>query len=113
MKKYSIVNGSSCNCERCTRWIFRSIGILIAKAMSDAQILGVTFSNLLLSVLRGVPAVLSDLQTAEPEFYSSLNWILSNDVTEAELAFSVSYEGVFGESLTIPLGTFTFLKQKN
>lgn len=98
MHRASVIHGDE------IRWIFRSIGIFIAKAIADGQILGATFSDLLLCLLRGERVQLDDLRAAEPEIYHSLQWILSNDVTEADLSFSVSYEGAFGQMITVSLG---------
>ena len=78
--------------------------MFVGKAIADGQILGATFSDLLLCSLRGECAKLEDLKAVEPEVFHSLQWILSNDVTEADLSFSVSYEGAFGQPITISLG---------
>ena len=98
MNRASVIHGGE------IRWIFRSIGTFIAKAIADGQILGATVSDLLLCSLRGEKAQLDDLKVVEPEVYHSLQWILSHDVTEADLSFSVSYEGAFGQMITVALG---------
>jgi hypothetical protein len=59
-----------------------------------------------LCLLRGENVHLDDLRVVEPEVYHSLQWIISNDVTEADLSFSVSYEGAFGQMITASLGGY-------
>lgn len=63
-----------------------------------------SFSPLLLTVLRGSSPQLEDLLLSEPQFYSGLKWIEGNDVSSADLPFSVSYEDMFGGSKTVLLG---------
>ena len=85
------------------RWLFRSLGIFAAKAILDNQILGIVFSRLLLLYLSGRRPTLEDMEISDPSFYKGLMWVLDNDVTHAELNFSTSFEGMFGESTTVAL----------
>ena len=89
-----------------TRWLFKSLGVLIAKAIIDNQILGVSFSPLFLTLLKGSTPQLEDLLYSDPEFYNGLKWIEDNNVENADLPFSASYEDMFGESKTVVIGDF-------
>ena len=85
------------------RWLFRSLGIFAAKAILDNQILGIMLNRLLLLYLCGRRPTLEDMEISDPSYYKGLIWVLDNDVTHAELNFSTSYEGIFGESTTVSL----------
>lgn len=92
------------------RWMFKSLGIFMAKAIADNQTLGLLISPLLLSWMCGLsnnlnPSTLEDLKDFEPQYWSGLNWIIDNDVTEMELTFSCSFE-LFGESKIVELKDF-------
>ena len=55
------------------RWIFKSIGILLAKAIIDNQILGVTFDPLLITILRGEKVIQSSFFCTEHNFDLPIN----------------------------------------
>ena len=82
------------------------MGIFIAKAIVDGHILGVTFSPLLLTTLRGTQPTVDDLRDSDYDFFSGLRWIEQNDVSSADLFFNVSFEDYLGVSKTVSLGDY-------
>lgn len=56
------------------------------------------------------PWDLSDLQTLDPEYHQSLNWILENDITDTlDVCFTVNEE-VFGDD-KVRTSTNSFLSR--
>jgi hypothetical protein len=84
------------------RWLYKALGIFVAKALIDGQTLGISFSPVLLSLLVGKIPTLEDLKEVDETFYNGLKWVSENDVTHADLTFSASYE-VFGEHISVDL----------
>jgi len=110
--------------------LFRAVGRFFAKAIVDGQTLGVNLDPLLLCLMGGREPRLDApgagftvgseeasaaaeanvgcidnkgiLQLAEPLYYRGLKWVQNNDVTYADLTFTVSYE-LFDESQTVEL----------
>lgn len=83
------------------RWLFKALGIFLAKALVDNHTLGFTFSKTILMLLSGKSPQLEDLKE-DGAFYKGLKWVENNDVTDADLTFSASYE-LFGSTETVDL----------
>ena len=83
------------------RWLFKALGVFLAKALVDSHTLGITFSKTILLLLSGKVPHLEDLQE-DGAFYKGLKWVENNDVTDADLTFSASYE-LFGATETVDL----------
>ena len=62
-------------------WMFRAIGIFIAKALQDGHTLGLRLDPALLTFLAGREPSLKQLSDADPLYYRGLTWVLENDVT--------------------------------
>ena len=110
--------------------LFRAVGRFFGKAIIDGQTLGVNLDPLLLCLMGGREPRLDApgegitigsedasaaaeanvgsinrqgiLQLTEPLYYKGLKWVQNNDVTYADLTFTVSYE-LFDESQTVEL----------
>jgi len=85
-----------------SRWLFKSLGVYIAKALIDNQTLGILLNPLILLLFAGKTIVLKDLEEIDSSFYKGLKWVEENDVSEADLTFSVAYE-MFGDTVTVDL----------
>lgn len=85
-----------------SKWMFKAVGIFLAKAIFDSQTLGITLDPLLVLLLCGREPNIDDLEESEPAFFKGLHWVLDNDVSEADLTFTCSYE-LFGESKVVEL----------
>ena len=85
-----------------SRWLFKSLGVYIAKALIDNQTLGILLSPLLLLLFAGRTIGLRDLEEIDSSFYKGLKWVEENDVSGADLTFSVAYE-LFGDTITVDL----------
>jgi hypothetical protein len=84
------------------RWLFRIIGCFFAKALVDEQPLGVQFNRILLAHFLGTRPGLDDVAHADPSMHRGLKWVQENDVTDADLTFSASYD-LFGEAKEVHL----------
>jgi HECT-domain (ubiquitin-transferase)/Fibronectin type III domain len=85
-----------------SRFLFKALGIFIAKAIQDNQTLGLLLSPLILLALTEKQPSLEDLKDLEPEFYKGLLWVMDNDITDADLVFTTSVE-LFDETQVINL----------
>lgn len=84
------------------RWMYEAVGCILAKSILDNQTLGLFFSPILISLLFDREATLDQLEKAEPALYRGLKWVSENDVTGADLTFSVSFD-VLGDCKTVEL----------
>ena len=85
-----------------SRWLFKALGIFVAKAIIDCQSLGIMFNPMLLLHMSGKTPSLADLASIDGSFYKGLKWVEENDVTGADLTFSATYE-LFGENQVFDL----------
>ena len=82
---------------------FRFIGRFIGKALWDGQLLDAYFVRSVYKHMIGVRPSYHDIEAIDPEYYSSLTWVLQNDITEVlELGMSAEVEE-FGEVKVIDL----------
>ena len=88
-----------------SKWMFKAVGLFLAKALIDSQTLGISLDRVLVKLLLGREPSLEDLRDTEPEFFKGLNWVLDNSVTGSDLTFTCSYE-LFGESKVVELVPF-------
>jgi hypothetical protein len=83
-------------------WLFRCVGIFLAKAVMDSQTTGLLFSPPLLTLLVGEQPSIEDLKTVEPAVVAGLQWVTENDVTDADLTFTASFDA-FGIAQVVEL----------
>ncbi|GAA6006127.1 hypothetical protein JCM11491_002040 [Sporobolomyces phaffii] len=82
---------------------FRFVGRIIGKALHDQRILEAYFSRSVYKHMLGKPIDHKDLESVDPTYYSSLKWMLENDIDGViELTFSVEREE-FGVVETVDL----------
>jgi hypothetical protein len=79
-------HGSDC------RWLFLSLGKLLAKVIIDELAVGVKFSDLFLTWLCGRLPTLEDLKSIDSTMFRGLEWVLHNPINETDLTFSASYD---------------------
>lgn len=63
------------------RWIFKAVGIYMAKALLDGYTLGISLSPLFLSLLCDKSPSMEDLAACEPHYHNGLQYVLNNDVS--------------------------------
>jgi hypothetical protein len=83
-------------------WLFRCVGTFIAKAIMDSQTTGLLFSPALLRLLAGRSPSIDDLRKVEPAVVTGLQWVMDNDVTDADLTFTASIDA-FGMAQVVEL----------
>lgn len=66
---------------------FKFVGRVIGKAIFDGRLLDAHFARSLYRQLLGKPVDYRDVEWVDPEYYSSLCWILANDPTMLDLTF--------------------------
>ncbi|GAA5851451.1 hypothetical protein JCM3766R1_000331 [Sporobolomyces carnicolor] len=82
---------------------FRFVGRIIGKALHDQRILEAYFSRSVYKHMLGKRIDHKDLESIDPTYYSSLKWMLENDIEGViELTFSVEREE-FGVVETVDL----------
>lgn len=82
---------------------FKFVGRVIGKAIYDGRLLDAYFTRSFYKHILGKPVDYRDLESIDPEYYKSLDWMLENDITDVlDLTFSVDAEE-FGETRVIEL----------
>ncbi|PWY98189.1 HECT-domain-containing protein [Testicularia cyperi] len=82
---------------------FKFVGRIIGKAIYDGRLLDAYFTRSFYKHILGRPVDYRDLESIDPEYYKSLEWMLNNDITDVlDLTFSVDDEE-FGETKVIEL----------
>ncbi|KAF2792543.1 hypothetical protein K505DRAFT_375981 [Melanomma pulvis-pyrius CBS 109.77] len=82
---------------------FTFIGRIIGKALYEGRVLDCHFSRAVYKRMLGNPVNLKDMETLDLEYHKSLQWMLSNDITDIITeAFSVDVEA-FGETQVVDL----------
>lgn len=82
---------------------FKFIGRVIGKAIYDGRLLDAYFTRSFYKHMLGRSVDYKDLETVDPEYYNSIEWMLHNDITDVlELTFAVEDE-VFGETQVVEL----------
>ncbi|SJX63680.1 related to ubiquitin-protein ligase 1 [Sporisorium reilianum f. sp. reilianum] len=82
---------------------FKFVGRIIGKAIYDGRLLDAYFTRSFYKHILGKPVDYRDLESIDPEYFKSLEWMLNNDITDIlDLTFSVDDEE-FGETKVIDL----------
>ncbi|CEH14240.1 related to ubiquitin-protein ligase 1 [Ceraceosorus bombacis] len=82
---------------------FTFIGRVIGKAIYDGRLLDAYFTRSFYKHILNKPVDYRDLESVDPEYYKSLEWMLENDITDIlDLNFSVDADD-FGETKQIEL----------
>ncbi|PWN49222.1 HECT-domain-containing protein [Violaceomyces palustris] len=82
---------------------FKFVGRVIGKAIYDGRLLDAYFTRSFYKHILGKPVDYRDLESVDPEYFKSLDWMLENDITDVlDLTFSVDAEE-FGETKVIEL----------
>ncbi|KAI0429770.1 hypothetical protein F5Y09DRAFT_342318 [Xylaria sp. FL1042] len=61
---------------------FKFIGRIIGKALYEGRLLDCYFSRAVYKRILGKPVSVKDMESFDPEYYKSLSWMLSNDITD-------------------------------
>lgn len=95
---------------------FKFVGRIIGKAIYDGRLLDAYFTRSFYKHIQGQPVDYRDMESIDPEYYKSLEWMLNNDITDIlDLTFSVDDEE-FGETKVIELkpgGTGVAVEESN
>lgn len=82
---------------------FKFVGRIIGKAIYDGRLLDAYFTRSFYKHILGKPVDYRDLESIDPEYFKSLEWMLNNDITDIlDLTFTVDDEE-FGETKVIDL----------
>ncbi|SPO27765.1 related to ubiquitin-protein ligase 1 [Ustilago trichophora] len=82
---------------------FKFVGRIIGKAIYDGRLLDAYFTRSFYKHILGKAVDYRDLESIDPEYFKSLEWMLNNDITDIlDLTFSVDDEE-FGETKVIEL----------
>ncbi|UZJ54316.1 hypothetical protein CBS101457_003636 [Exobasidium rhododendri] len=82
---------------------FKFVGRVIGKAIYDGRLLDAYFTRSFYKHILGKAVDYRDLESIDPEYFKSLDWMLENDITDIlDLTFSVDTEE-FGETQVIDL----------
>ncbi|GAK65645.1 uncharacterized protein PAN0_009c3863 [Moesziomyces antarcticus] len=82
---------------------FKFVGRIIGKAIYDGRLLDAYFTRSFYKHILAKPVDYRDLESIDPEYFKSLEWMLNNDITDIlDLTFSVDDEE-FGETKIIEL----------
>lgn len=73
--KHSNINGDHLS-------FFKFIGRLIGKAIFDGRLLDAYFNRAFYKQILGRPVDIRDLESIDPEYHKSLQWMLDNDITD-------------------------------
>jgi E3 ubiquitin-protein ligase HUWE1 len=84
-------------------FFYKFIGRIIGKALYEGRVLDCYFSRAVYKRILGKPVNLKDMETLDLEYYNSLQWMLSNDITDIITeTFSLDVEA-FGVTQTVDL----------
>lgn len=84
-------------------YYFKFIGRIIGKALYEGRVLDCYFSRAVYKRLLGKSTSIKDMETLDPEYYKSLQWMLTNDITDVLTeTFSVDVDS-FGAQKTVDL----------
>lgn len=61
---------------------FKFIGRIIGKALFEGRLLDCYFSRAVYKRILGKPVSVKDMESFDPDYYKSLSWMLSNDITD-------------------------------
>lgn len=61
---------------------FKFIGRIIGKALYEGRLLDCYFSRAVYKRILGKPVSVKDMESFDPDYYKSLSWMLSNDITD-------------------------------
>lgn len=82
---------------------FKFVGRVIGKAIYDGRLLDAYFTRSFYKHILGKAVDYRDMESIDPEYFKSLDWMLENDITDVlDLTFSVDAEE-FGETQVIDL----------
>ncbi|SNX85924.1 related to ubiquitin-protein ligase 1 [Melanopsichium pennsylvanicum] len=82
---------------------FKFVGRIIGKAIYDGRLLDAYFTRSFYKHILGKPVDYRDIESVDPEYFKSLEWMLNNDITDIlDFTFSVDDEE-FGETKVIEL----------
>ena len=60
---------------------FRFVGRIIGKAVYDGRLLDAYFNRAFFKQILGRSVDMRDLESIDPEYHKSLQWMLENDIT--------------------------------
>ena len=101
MEKYHIDYRSSINDQHLQ--YFHFLGILLAKAIYDRQLIDLPLCKAVYKFILGRPATLDDLEEMDPLYHRSIVWMLKNDITDVIYEnFTIAMEN-FGQMQEIEL----------
>ena len=81
---------------------FRFCGRILGLALYHKELIDVSFTPSFLKHLCDIPISYHDFEDTDPQYLSSLQWILDNDITGLELSFSVESD-IFGQLQVLDL----------
>ncbi|KAI1106771.1 hypothetical protein F4804DRAFT_329966 [Jackrogersella minutella] len=61
---------------------FKFIGRIIGKALYEGRLLDCYFSRAVYKRILGKPVSVKDMESFDPDYYKSLSWMLTNDITD-------------------------------
>lgn len=67
---------------------FKFVGLFVAKALYDGQLLDAYFTRSFYKHILGIPLTYHDMEDQDYEYYKSLKWIVENDITGMEQTYS-------------------------
>jgi len=80
---------------------FRVIGLVIGKALYDGQLLDAHFTRSFYKHILRIPVTYHDIEAIDPQYYKSLNFLLSGDITDMfDLNFTIQQEEFGAMSVT-------------
>ena len=93
---YIINPSSSSNLDHLN--IFSFVGKVLAKCLCDGVTVPVHFTPDVYCHLIGVPMAMKDLQLIDTEVFTSISWMLENDVDELGFTFEAEVESLEAET---------------
>lgn len=96
---YIINPSSSANSDHLT--IFSFVGKVLAKCLCDGVTVPVHFTPDLYCHLIGVPLAIKDLQLIDTEVFTSISWMLENNVDDLGFTFEAEVEGKYGSGVVV------------
>lgn len=90
-----IINPSSSSAD------FSFVGKVLAKCLCDGVTVPAHFTPDVYCHLIGVPMAMKDLQLIDTEVFSSISWMLENDVDELGFTFEVETENTYGSGVVV------------
>ena len=81
--------------------IFSFVGKVLAKCLCDGVTCPAHFTPDVYCHLIGAPMAMKDLQLIDTEVFTSISWMLENDVDELGFTFEAEAEGTYGSGVVV------------